>query len=141
MNTKTQGPIEEFLDNVCYPDVMRDEMEARHRQGIEEEKRAMEEAAIWDDMKCTPAHWEQRTRDIAEQVDLEPVYAYVINQLNRNHIIHICAKSKVQCDANNYAAWMGEEFLKHLTDECNQETIGRLIKAAVQQAIDEEVSK
>ena len=144
MKTKTPGPVEDFLDDICQPNrqAARDaeyaaiEMNERRWEGIREQDLARREEAIWDDMKCTPAHWEQRTRDVVEQVDLERVYAYIANQINRLHVAQMCAIAKHMDDDV-----LGEEFLKHLTDECNQETISRLIKAAVQQAIDEEVSK
>ena len=131
---QTKGIVENFLDDICYPN--RDEMIERAQEDRQEQDRAQEEAAIWDDMKCTPKHWEQRTRDIAEQADLEPVFTYIRNQLDRLYIVQMCAMSK---NMNNDA--LGDEFINHISDEADYGVIGNLIKKAVQEAIDEEVSK
>ena len=126
MKTKTPGPVEDFLDDICYPDRF---------QQRQEEDRARRYEAIWDDMSSFPQGWEQQTCDIVAEADFGPVWVYIINQIGPKHIARLCATSRYYPDA------MGDVFMTHLSDMVDPTEVGRLIKAAVQQAIDEEVSK
>ena len=124
--------IEQCLDDICHPDrVLREEIESDRQQEKMEQDRAQEEEQIWNDMACDPKHWEQATTDLVDNISLSPVWNYIINQVNKRYLFGMTAKWRGDLPL------IGEIFLAHLFDESNQETIGKMLKKLLQEAIDE----
>ena len=141
---KKQTIVEQCFEDICHPDrVLREEIESDRQQEKmeqiweeEEQIRAQEEEQIWNDMACDPKHWEQATMDLVDNnISLEPVWNYMINQVNKRYIFSVVAEYR------NDPSLISDRFMTHLDEECIQDTIGKMLKKLLQKAIDEEVCK
>lgn len=125
---KKQGPVEDFLDGICYPH--RDEMIEKRQEDRQEQDRTRRYEAIMDVLNSDTRYWPSQCEGIAKIMDLTHAFNYLQDRINKKGVAYTTAKYRHDPED------IGDAFMSQIQDNIDLKKLGKLILSALNDSIE-----